>query len=107
MSRSNLPTNPFYVVLVMAGFTFGITASAYGFMLLQQIHQESTNEDPPPGLFTFLDEHGMTLLIVELGLLAFSTFATIGTDAFWQKRAERRRTQCQQDGSREEPKSPS
>jgi hypothetical protein len=42
---------------------------------------------PEGGLVAFLDRHGMTLMMVELGVLAVVTFATIGTDGYWTRRA--------------------
>jgi len=35
-------------------------------------------------------------LLTELGLLAVFTFAAIGTDSFWQRRAELQRSQANQ-----------
>ena len=37
-----------------------------------------------------MKQHGLTILVVELGLLAVLTVAAISTDDFWAKRAEKK-----------------
>lgn len=78
--------NPFYILLVIVGLVFAITAFAYGVMAFAAMKQAPTAESR---LFEFLDEHGVLLMGGELGLLGLFTFAAMGTDEFWRRRAER------------------
>jgi hypothetical protein len=44
-------------------------------------------------LMVWMRRHGDVALLTELGLLAICTFAAIGTDSYWQRRADVRRSQ--------------
>lgn len=88
--------NPFYVLLVLAGVAFAVTACAYGVMAVKQLH---ASQAPLTGLpavevagaeltsdrrfVAFMDRYGVTLMLAELGLLGFTTVAAIGTDRWW------------------------
>lgn len=89
MARRPGPINPFYIVLVVAGMVFAITACAYGVMTF--LAMQSSYADDERGLLAFLEEHGTVLLSVELAVLAAATFAAIGTDGYWDRRAARKR----------------
>ena len=82
------PVNPFYVLLVIAGVVFCLTATAYGVMTVQGLHPERAAEQSEGGrhMLVWLDEHGAGLLMGELAVLAVFTFAAIGTDNFWSAR---------------------
>jgi hypothetical protein len=82
------PVNPFYVLLVIAGIVFFLTATAYGVMTVQGLHPERAAEHSEGGrhMLVWLDEHGAGLLMGELAVLAVFTFAAIGTDNFWSAR---------------------
>jgi hypothetical protein len=82
------PVNPFYVLLVIAGVVFCVTASAYGVMTVQGLNPEHAAEQSERGqlLLAWLDAHGYRLLMGELAVLAVFTFAAIGTDDFWSRR---------------------
>jgi hypothetical protein len=93
------PINPFYPLLVVAGTAFCITACAYGLMAMRSLrpHQAgpaakagAAQVEPrgPHPLMTFLERHGTSLLLSELGLLAVFSFAAMGTDGYWTRRAE-------------------
>jgi hypothetical protein len=91
MPRSKKSANPFYVLLVIAGVTFAITATAYGVMAFRDAQPATaadqssmTNEGHP--LLAWMDHHGETALMVELAFLAVCTFGAIGTDDYWQRR---------------------
>jgi hypothetical protein len=43
-------------------------------------------------LMLWMRHHGNAALLTELGLLAICTFAAIGTDSYWQHRANVRRS---------------
>ncbi len=82
------PVNPFYVLLVISGVVFCLTATAYAVMTVQGLHPERAAEHSEGGrhMLEWLDEHGFGLLMGELAVLAVFTFAAIGTDSFWSAR---------------------
>ena len=79
-----------------------MTATAYVVMAFREAHaREETIEkggaaiasgDEHP-LMVWMRRHGDAALLSELGLLAVCTFAAIGTDSYWQRRAELSRSQ--------------
>lgn len=89
MARRSGPINPFFIVLVIAGIVFAVTACAYGVMTF--LAMQAGYADEKPALLAFLEEHGSTLLAIELAVLAVATFAAIGTDSFWERRAAEKR----------------
>jgi len=82
--------NPFYPLLVIAGVAFATTACAYGVMTVKMLQPAGAAEvrQAGGGLLFFMDQHGLTLLLSELGALAVLTVAAIGTDDFWTRRAQ-------------------
>ena len=86
MPRSK-PVNPFYAVLVVAGVTFALTATMYGVMTVRNLDARSAE---PVGVIAFMEQHGLTLMIVELVVLAGLTFAAIGTDDYWMRDAQKK-----------------
>jgi hypothetical protein len=100
--RSRKSANPFYVLLVIAGLSFALTATAYVVMAFREAH---VRDDPAAKvgpsiaardehpLMVWMRRYGDVALLTELGLLAICTFAAIGTDSFWQRRADGRRSQ--------------
>ena len=102
MRRSRKSANPFYVLLIIAGLSFALTATAYVVMAFRDAHarDESTatgnatsvTSDEHP-LMVWMRHHGDAALLNELGLLAVCTFAAIGTDTYWQRRADLRRSE--------------
>jgi hypothetical protein len=100
--RSRKSANPFYVLLIIAGLSFALTATAYVVMAFREAHVRdepgakaglslaATDEHP---LMVWMRRHGDVALLTELGLLAICTFAAIGTDSYWQRRADVRRLQ--------------
>ncbi len=87
MPRSK-PVNPFYAVLIVAGVTFALTATMYGVMTVRNLDARSAE---PEGVIAFMEQHGLTLMIVELVVLAGLTFAAIGTDDYWMRDAQKRK----------------
>jgi len=79
--------NPFYAVLVVAGVTFALTASLYGAMTVRNLDVLSAE---PVGVMAFMEQHGLTLMLVELAALALLTFAAIGTDDYWMRGADKK-----------------
>lgn len=95
MNKQIKAFNPFYPVLLVVGVAFAITASAYGISAAQLIEPGQTDDlsESGFGLVQFMDRYGVTLMMWELGALAVATFAAIGTDEFWTRRAEARAKQ--------------
>lgn len=89
MIRSNKFANPFYILLVVAGITFVLTAAAYCVMLVRENRSavaplsEASAVHP---LMEWMGRHGDTALTVELAVLALGTVGAISTDNFWQRR---------------------
>lgn len=81
------PVNPFYAVLMVAGVTFALTATMYGVMTVRSLDPRAAE---PTGIIAFMEQHGATLMIVELVVLAMLTFAAIGTDDYWMRAAARK-----------------
>ena len=107
MRRYRKSANPFYFLLVIAGLSFALTATAYVVMAFREAQplearaddqlaasRESSSivtRDHP--LMIFMRRHGEVALLTELGLLAICTFAAISTDSYWQRRADVGRSQ--------------
>lgn len=85
MSRQKA-VNPFYGVLVVAGIAFAITACAYGVMTLREIRGFAAASGEST-LMGFLRDYGGMLMTAELFVLGIATVAAIGTDDFWERRA--------------------
>lgn len=79
------PFNPFYAAVVAVGIAFGLTACAYGVMTVRLLDPRSVQDD---GLVGFMERYGLAILIAELVVLAVLTFAAIGSDDYWNRRAE-------------------
>jgi hypothetical protein len=91
MPRSQKSANPFYVLLVIVGISFALTATAYGVMAFREarpatagVHVSASVSEHP--LLAWMSRHGETALMTELALLAACTFGAIGTDDYWQRR---------------------
>jgi hypothetical protein len=87
--RSRKSANPFYGLLLVAGLAFAMTAITYGVMAFRDRDtapgvSTAANDDHP--LMAWMEKHGNTALIVELGVLAVGTFGAIATDDYWQRR---------------------
>lgn len=88
--RRHIP-NLFYVLVVLSGVAFSITACGYivaTYMALRgpaPHDRDDRSEDGPlsQGLLKILDEHGVELMVVELAVLAIATIGAIGTDRWW------------------------
>jgi hypothetical protein len=77
--------NPFYLLLMLVGTVFVVTAFAYGLMAFQAVNGSEADVARTAGhpLMMWLRAHGSTALLAELGMLAVLTFAAIGTDSWW------------------------
>ena len=80
-------TNPFYVLLVLVGCTFVVTACAYGVMAFSDVAVSNSGEQlSPHSLNALLDRHGMVALLTQVVLLGVFSVAAMGTDQYWQRR---------------------
>lgn len=82
--------NPFYVVLVLVGTIFALTACAYGVMAVKQMHASNQllpSTAPEEGFVAFMDQEGPKVMLIELAILALATVGAIGTDRFWDSDA--------------------
>ena len=77
------PKNPFYILLMIVGTAFALTACAYGVMTVRMTQAAVAT----PG-DAFFDNYGLWLMGGELTLLTLLTFAAIGTDDYWTRGAD-------------------
>lgn len=85
MAKVKEPVNPFYILLVVLGIVFFITACAYGTMAYRAISPDKA-EQSSHELMAFLDRNGMQLMGLELALLAGATFGAMWLDQFRARR---------------------
>lgn len=79
--------NPFYVLLVVAGIAFSITAFAYFVMTLKGAQAPGGAASPAgAALLEFLDDYGAIAMAIELVLLGVATVGAISTDRYWMRR---------------------
>jgi hypothetical protein len=74
--------NPFYLLAMLFGISFTITACAYGLMMLRAIRAEGLPQEGQSGfgLMDLLSQHGTAILATELAGLAVFTLAAIYLD---------------------------
>jgi hypothetical protein len=83
--------NPFYILVMITGTLFVLTACAYGTMTVRQLHSATHDVSLSAEAWqTWMQRHGTTLLVVELVALGLLTAAAIGTDDYWQARQQAR-----------------
>ena len=80
MAKAREPVNPFYVLLVLLGIVFLVTACAYGVMAYRALSPVVARQAQPHPLTEFLDDHGVELMGGEIALLAAASFAAMGLD---------------------------
>ena len=79
--------NPFFTLLVVVGLAFAMTACAYTVMSFQSLDPHAADQ---PGVPQLMKQHGLMIMLVELGLLAVLTVAAIATDDYWVRRSEKK-----------------
>jgi len=91
------PFNPCYALLVLVGVAFSVTACAYGVMTVRDMRATAPTPPDAPGepLMQWLREHGVTALMIEVGLLAVTSVGAMATDDYWTRRAARRHSTSQ------------
>jgi hypothetical protein len=87
------PFNPFYLLAMLFGIVFAITACAFGVMMLKSIRPEGLPESGAPGhgLMDLLSQHGTAILTAELAGLAVFTLPAIYLDHLRGRREVARR----------------
>jgi hypothetical protein len=83
--------NPFYAILGLVGFLFTITAAAYCVSVLRGIRPETARNGGGHALERLMDDHGTTILVTEIALLAAATVGAIWLDHVEGERTRRRR----------------
>lgn len=81
--------NPFYILCVIVGVAFTLTACGYGVLMIRTnrgLPAAGDDAGAPHPLLALLDRHGMTILVVEVALLAAVSIAAITLDHFRGKR---------------------
>lgn len=88
-------TNPFYVLLMVAGTAFALTACAYGVMAVKMLDPAQVAQEGDSSRFFVetMDRHGLWIMLVELAVIAVCTVAAIASDGFWSRRAKARRAE--------------
>jgi hypothetical protein len=86
-NRKELP-NPFYLLSVIVGVAFTVTACAFGLLILRTnrgLYSPEADSSEQP-LMNLLDQHGLAILGAEVALLAAVTIAAIALDHIRGKR---------------------
>lgn len=94
MAKPKRGANPFYVLLILVGLAFVVTASSYWMRAYSDLRPRDETAVATGGthpLWTFLDAYGEKLLIGELIALAVLTFGAIATDDYWARRTRAER----------------
>src|SRR5579871_6340922 len=85
------PRNPFYILLIIAGFAFVITALAYAVVpVLEQKAREAGSPAPPSPLRDSLRNDGWIWLLAQAVLIAILSLASMGYDRRLRTLKERR-----------------
>jgi hypothetical protein len=94
----NKPTNPFYVVLVVVGIAFCLTAACYMILMFRSQHPGMTPAEAAGsgrGLLAFIDQYGNWIFLGELAVLAVATVGAITTDQYWMRRGIARQSSAE------------
>ena len=86
MAKAKAPVNPFYVLVVVFGVVFVITACAYGTMAYRAIAPAVDAQARNEGLMGFLDRFGVQLLGVELAVLGAASLGAMWLDQVRSRR---------------------
>lgn len=71
--------NPFTILLGFTGILFTLTAASYCLAVLRQTRGVPQDQPPHP-LQSLMDEHGTSILVGQLALLAVATIGSIALD---------------------------
>jgi len=82
------PRNPFYILLIVVGFTFVMTALAYAVVpVLEQKARDAGNPPPPSPLRDALREDGWLWLLYQGGAIIVLAALSMGLDRLRRWRA--------------------
>ena len=86
MAHRKEPINPFYIILIVVGVVFVITACAFTLLLLQQNRTTSSGAfSGSSPLMQFLRDRGMLLMGVEVIALGLASAGAMWLDS-WRSR---------------------
>ncbi len=86
MSKRKKPVNPFYVLLVLAGLAFLVTACTYGVMSYRAVEMAGgALEDD--GLMRWIDDNGIMLMLAQVGFIGLFSVVAMATDSYWDRLA--------------------
>jgi hypothetical protein len=97
MTACRKTTNPFYVLVVLVGILFCLTACAYGVMTVKYLHASdmsdmsdmSDDSESDKQFLAFLDHHGLAIMLAQILVMAVAAVAAMVTDRYWEQgRAE-------------------
>jgi hypothetical protein len=81
------PRNPLYLLLLLSGLVFVVTALAYAFIpVLEQKAIDAGQEPPPSPLRDVLRRDGWIWLLVELGVMTVFGVASMVLDHLRERR---------------------
>jgi hypothetical protein len=86
VAKAKAPVNPFYVLVVVFGVVFVITACAYGTMAYRAIAPAVDAQSRSQGLMGFLDRFGVQSLSIELVVLGVASFLAMWLDQIRSRR---------------------
>ncbi len=72
------PKNPLFILLLIVGTIFALTACGYGAMAVRMSRTDQLTAGDQ-----FFDAYGMWIMLGELAALTILTFAAILTDDYW------------------------
>lgn len=87
MAKAKEPFNPFYLLVLLVGVGFAITAFAYGTMAYRATAPAAAAVDAEPGLMSLVDRYGVQTMGVELVLLGAATAGAMWLDRFRLRRS--------------------
>lgn len=89
MAKKKTAPNPFYILLVIVGVAFFVSACVYGVMAYRGVSYEGGAGVTSSPLLAYMDRNGMIVLGIEVLLLGILTVGAIATDEYWQRRTKR------------------
>jgi len=89
MSQTEEPRNPLYLLLLVIGLVFVLTALAYAVVpVLEQKAREMGQEVPPSPFRDALREHGWRWVLYEVAALVLVGLLSMGLDRYRRWRRE-------------------
>ena len=94
MAKPKSAFNPFYLLAMLFGLAFTLTACAFGVMMMRSVRPEGLPRagEPGFGLMDLLSRRGTAILAAEVAGLAVFAVAAIALDHFRGRREVARRS---------------